>query len=65
MGAEKIHLERYERLNKKINAIIEWILNDHPLLNKQFRDKLASMFDGNLKYYKDSHGNTIRIEVID
>jgi len=64
MGAEKIHLDRYNNLNKKINVIIEWILNEHPLLNKQYKDKLEGMLIGNLKYYKDSHGNTLRIEVI-
>ena len=54
----------FHRLESKVDAIIEWILNDHPLLNKSYRDKLEHMLGGNLRYYKDSSGNTLRTEVI-
>ena len=52
-----------EQVNKKINILIEWILNDHPFINRQ--KKLEDLLVADLKYYKDSHGNTLRIEVID
>ena len=61
----KIHLTRYNHLNKKINVIIEWILNDHPLLNKDYRDKLEGMLEGNLRYIKNIDGRTLKVEVID
>lgn len=54
-----------EQINKKVNTVIEWILNTMPLLNSDTRKKLESMLVCNLRYYKDSHGNTLKIEVID
>jgi len=52
-----------EQVNKKINILIEWILNEHPFINStpKLEDKLVA----DLKYYKDSYGNTLKIEVID
>ena len=52
-----------EKVNRKINILIEWILNDHPFINRQ--PKLENELIEHLKYYKDSHGNTLRIDVID
>jgi len=63
--SSKLHLTRYDHLNKKINAILEWILNDHPLLNKVYRDKLEGMLEGNLRYIKNIDGKTLKVEVID
>ena len=52
-----------EQINKKVNTVIEWILNTMPLLNSDTRKKLESMLVCNLRYYKDSHGNTLKIEI--
>lgn len=53
-----------QNVNKKVNAVIEWILNVQPLLNQEFRQKLEDELVADLKYYKDSRGNTLKIEVI-
>jgi len=50
-------------MKSKIDIVIEWILNDMELLNKEAKQKLEDKLIGRLKYYKDSYGNTLRIEV--
>ena len=65
MMSSKIHLDRYNRINKKINHIIEWILNDMPLLNNDARRKLEADLVGNLRYIKNIDGRTLKVEVID
>ena len=54
-----------EQVNRKVNDVIEWILNEHQLINKGVLDKLEDMLIGNLRYIKDRYGNTLKIEVID
>jgi len=53
-----------QNVNKKVNAVIEWILNDMQLLNQSARQKLEDELVADLKYYKDIRGNTLKIEVI-
>ena len=48
-------------MTNKIDIVIEWLLNDLPLLNKDVTGKLEDMLIGKLTYVKDSKGNTIRI----
>ncbi len=50
--------------NKKINIVIEWLLNDLPLINQEIRSKLEDKLE-NLAYITDIKGKTIRIEVND
>ena len=33
-----------DELNRKINTVIEWLLNDLPLMNKDTKDKLLEEF---------------------
>jgi len=52
-------------MTSKINAVIEWLLNDVPLLNKDVKQKLEDKLIANLIYYKDDKGSTLKIRVID
>ena len=51
-------------VNKKINEVIEWLLNDLPLLNNDTRKKLEDNLE-DLAYITDLNGNNLRIEVND
>jgi len=33
-----------DELNEKINSVIEWLLNDLPLINKDVKEKLLDKF---------------------
>jgi len=33
-----------DELNKKVNSVIEWLLNDLPLINQDIKDKLLVRF---------------------
>ena len=33
-----------DELNKKVNSVIEWLLNDLPLINKDVKEKLLDKF---------------------
>jgi len=50
--------------DRRLKALIEWILNDLPFLNQDIKQKLEDKLITDLLYYKDGYGNTIRIEVI-
>lgn len=41
----------------KVKEIIEWILNEHPLLNKGFKDKLADKVG---YYYSETMKDDVR-----
>lgn len=52
-------------MDKDLKELIEWILNDVPLLNRGTKEKLEDRFIGNIKYVKDLYGNILETKVID
>lgn len=51
-------------MKSKIDIVIEWLLNDLSLLNRDIKQKLEDKLIRNLTYYKDKDGITLKIKVI-
>ena len=53
-----------DEVNEKINSVIEWLLNDVPLINKDTKDKLLDVFPL-MSYYTVEDSERLRIFMSD